>query len=457
MRMQTLIAKKWRKSTISAAVALLAMSGSALTAQQSDDDDSANASQSSINIPKDIKFFGKGDPNVYKATAIINGRIITETDVEQRLALIIVANGGKVPEEEMERLRVQVLRNLIDETLQIQEAAANDIKIDRDEIAQSYARVAGNFRQTPEQFEQFLRSKNSSPASIKRQIEGELAWSRLLRRKIQPFVNVSEDEVRALIDRMNASKGAEELKVGEIYLSSSPENAEQIQANARNIIEQLQKGASFAAYARQFSEASTAAVGGDLGWLRPAQLPDPLAKAAADMQVGQMAGPIAVAGGYSIIIVMDKRKVLTADPRDAVLSLKQLSITFPPGMTQEKATPRVTAFANALAKNAGCGAAAQTGKELGADVIDNDNVRIRDLPVPLQDMLLKLQIGQSTPPFGSVDNGVRALVLCGRDDAPSASAPSFDQVMSQIEDDRVNKRARIYLRDLRRDAIIDYN
>jgi peptidyl-prolyl cis-trans isomerase SurA len=29
--------------------------------------------------------------------------------------------------------------------------------------------------------------------------------------------------------------------------------------------------------------------------------------------------------------------------------------------------------------------------------------------------------------------------------------------MSQMEDDRVNKRARIYLRDLRRDAIIEYN
>ena len=52
---------------------------------------------------------------------------------------------------------------------------------------------------------------------------------------------------------------------------------------------------------------------------------------------------------------------------------------------------------------------------------------------------------------------MRVLVLCGRDDPQGAGAPSFEQIQAQMEDDRVNKRARIYLRDLRRDAVIDYN
>src|SRR3546814_4325387 len=100
-----------------------------------------------LNIPPDVTLFGKSDPNVRKATASINGEIITGTDVDQRLALIITANGGKVEEQEKERLRLQVLRNLIDETLQIQEAKANDIVVDRAEIDQSYASVAQNFGQ----------------------------------------------------------------------------------------------------------------------------------------------------------------------------------------------------------------------------------------------------------------------------------------------------------------------
>ncbi|MGK2910907.1 MAG: foldase protein PrsA [Sphingobium sp.] len=412
---------------------------------------------SGLILPKDMTIFGKSDPNVRKATAIVNGAIITGTDIDQRLALIITANGGKVADEEKERLRVQVLRNLIDETLQIQEAAANDIKVDRAEIQQSYERVAGNFRKSPQDFDAYLREQGSSSASIKRQIEGELAWSRLLRRNVQPFVNVGEDEVKSVVDRLNASKGADEFRIGEIYLSATPENSEQISANARNIIDQIRKGGSFAAYARQFSEASTAAVGGDLGWVRPAQLPDELAKAASEMDVGQIAGPIAVPGGMSLLYVMDKRKVLTADPRDALLSLKQLSIAFPAGTTKEQASAKAASFATATKAIQGCGAANDVGSKLGADVVDNDNVKIRDLPGPLQEMLLGLQVGQSTPPFGSVTDGVRVLVLCGRDDAAASGAPSYEQVMAQMEEERVNKRARIYLRDLRRDAVIDYN
>lgn len=419
--------------------------------------DTPPPSSNSLNIPQDVKLFGKSDPNVRKATAVVNGEIITGTDVDQRLALIITANGGKVGDEEKDRLRLQVLRNLIDETLQIQEAKANEITVDRAEIDQSYARVAQNFGRPPEQFGDFLRTQGSSPASIKRQIEGETAWNRLLRRKVQPFVNVGEEEVQSIIDRMKASKGEEEYRIGEIYLSATPENAQQIAANSRNIIQQIQQGGSFQAYARQFSEASTAAVGGDLGWVRLAQLPSELGVAAREMQVGQIAGPVQLPGGYSIVLVMDKRKVLTADPRDALLSLKQLSIAFPAGTTQAQASTRAGEFATATRKIQGCGTANDIAAQIGADVVDNDQIKIRDLPLPLQETLINLQVGEATPPFGSVKDGVRVLVLCGRDDPQDASAPSFDQIMAQLEDERVNKRARIYLRDLRRDAVIDYN
>ena len=420
-------------------------------------DDNGGVSSQQLNLPKDVTVFGKSDPNVRKATAIVNGRIITGTDVDQRLALIITANGGKVEAEEKERLRVQVLRNLIDETLQIQEAAANDIKVDPAEVQQSYERVAANFRQSPTQFDGYLRTQGSSAASIKRQIEGELAWSRLQRRNIQPFVNVSEEEVKSVVERLNAAKGSDEYRIGEIYLSATPENREQIVANARNIIEQIQKGGSFPAYARQFSEASTAAVGGDLGWVRPAQLPPELAQAAAEMQVGQIAGPIEVAGGVSLLYVMDKRKVLTADPRDSLLSLKQLSVLFPKGTTKEQASAKAAAFAAAIKEIKGCGQANEVGARVGADVVDNDNVKLRDLPPQLQDILMNLQVGESTPPFGSITDGVRVLVVCGRDDPTSANAPDAQQIQAQLEEERVNKRARIYLRDLRRDAVIEYN
>jgi peptidyl-prolyl cis-trans isomerase SurA len=80
---------------------------------------------------------------------------------------------------------------------------------------------------------------------------------------------------------------------------------------------------------------------------------------------------------------------------------------------------------------------------------------MRDLPPALQEMMLQMQVGQATRPFGSIDEGVRVLVLCGRDEV-DPTAPTFDQVYAQLNEERVNLRSRRYLRDLRRDAVIDF-
>jgi peptidyl-prolyl cis-trans isomerase SurA len=229
----------------------------------------------------------------------------------------------------------------------------------------------------------------------------------------------------------------------------------QAMANANRIIEQLRQGASFAGYARQYSEASTAAVGGDLGWVRPAQLPDQLATVLRTMQPGQVSTPIQVPGGVSIIAVQDARKILSADPRNAVLSLKQVSISFPAGTTRAQAEERVAKFAAATQNVGGCGGAERIANEFNGEVVQSDQVPLRQLPAALQEMMLPMQVGQATRPFGSIEEGVRTLVICGRDEV-DPTAPTYDQVMNQLSEERVNTRARRYLRDLRRDAVIEF-
>jgi peptidyl-prolyl cis-trans isomerase SurA len=422
------------------------------------DQDDAATSGGALNLPANPTIFGKADPHVRRATAIVNSEIITGTDVDQRLALIVSANGGKVPPEEMERLRMQVLRNLIDETLQIQEAKAASSDVEEEEVAQTFERVAQqNFGQNPAALEKYLTSIGSSSASLKRQIKGELAWQRLLRRNVQPFINISDGEVREVMARMTAAKGTEEYRIGEIFLSATEETKPQVLANAEKILEQLKGGGSFVAYARQYSQSSSASVGGDLGWIRLAQLPPELSTPAAQMAPGQLVGPIELASGYSLLYLIDKRQVLTADPRDAVLSLKQISISFPKGTPEKDAAGKASTFAAAVKTIKGCGAVDAAAVTLGATVVGNDQIRVRDLPTALQDTILKLSVGESTPPFGSVEDGVRVLMLCGRDDPKVEGGPSFEAIQAQMEDERVNKRAQTYLRDLRRDAVIEYN
>jgi len=417
-----------------------------------------NATGNSLNIPADVKLLGERDPNLYKATARVNGDVITATDIDQRLALVLLANEGKIAAEERERLRQQILRNLIDESLQIQEAKALELEVKQAEVEQRYAAVSQNFKRTPKQMSLYLSQNGSSDRSIKRQIEAELAWQRVLGRKVTPFINVSEEEAQAIVDRLQAQKGTKEYDLGEIYLSGTPETMAETAKTASQIMQQLQQNGSFVAYARQYSEATTAGVGGRLGWIRAEQLPTELAEAANTMQVGQIAGPIPLPGGISILLMYDQRQVLTADPRDATLSLRQLSITFPPGTTKAIAAPLVEKFALETRKINGCGPAGgiqNVIEQTKADLVD-DELAVRTLPPQLQDTLLAMQVGQVTPPFGSVEEGVRVLVLCGRDDPQVASGPSVDQITAGIEEERTNRKARSLLRDLRRDAVVDY-
>jgi peptidyl-prolyl cis-trans isomerase SurA len=433
-------------------VALGVAIATASAAQESAPDVNSTAT---LKLPENPQLFGTSLPSVVKATAIVNGEVITQTDIDQRVALLAIANGGSIPADEIDRLRQQVLSNLIDETLQIQAAKSEEIEITEADIDKTVARVAGNVKQTPEQMAAYLKSRGSSIRSIRRQIMGELAWRRLQSKKIESGISVGDEEVKAVIDKLNASKGTEEFRVGENFLSANSANEDQAAANAQKVFAALHQGGSFVGYARQFSEASTAAVGGDLGWVRPEQLPDQLAAAVRQMRPGQISAPIKLPGGYSIIAVQDVRKILTADPRSAVLTLKQVSVSFPKGTTRAQAEPIVGRFTEATQNIGGCGGADKLAADFHGEVVESDQVKMRDLPPALQDMMLQMQVGQATRPFGSIDEGVRVLVLCGRDEV-DPTAPSFDQVYAQLNEERVNLRSRRYLRDLRRDAVIDF-
>jgi peptidyl-prolyl cis-trans isomerase SurA len=439
-------------------IGLLAVAAAGITpvVAQTVADDEVPAT--SLNIPGDVKIYGDAQANVYRPSATVNGEIITSTDIEQRMALIRIANANmELNPEEAQRLRQQVFSNLIDEKLQIQAAKQAEITIDENLIDQQFGQLAARFKQTPEQFTEYLKTKSSSAAAVKQQIRGEFAWDRLLSRNIQSTTNVSTDEVDAVLKRLQDAKGQDEFHVGEIYLSANSENAAEVVENARKIMQALQAGGSFAAYARQFSEASTAVVGGDLGWVRAGQLPPTMAEAAAQMQQGQLVGPIEVPGGVSIMLMVDRRQVLTADPRDALLSLKQISLDFPAGTTEAQATELAGKFTQATSTISGCGTADAVAQSLGAAVVSRDNLSMRQLPPQLQQTLVDLQVGKTTQPFGSANEGISVLVLCGRDMPQAAGTPSAEQIEQRLLDEKVNKRAQRYLRDLRRDAVIEYS
>lgn len=414
-----------------------------------------------LDIPQNVQVYGKLDPNVRKPTAIVNGSVITGTDVDQRANFIVAARELKLSASDTEQLKQQILRLLVDETLQIQQATSDKIKVTPEEINRSYEQFAvRNFGKSAVDLRPYLRGVGSSERSVKRQIEAELSWSKYLRREVD--INVGTTEVQAQIEKARAAQGSEEYHVREIYLSGgdrAPEVFGQMQQMMQAIQKRDKGEDTFGYYARNFSEASTKVVDGDLGWLNEAQLsqlPAALTTTVKGMTREHLAGPVEVPGGFSIVYLVDTRKIGVPDPREARLMLKQLSVRFPAGIAPADANARVAAFAKQSQSIHGCGDVANVARQMGAEVVDNDSVTVKDLPAALQDIMLALRIGESTPPFGSPTEGIRSLVLCGREDPKGGALPGMEQTRTLLENQRVNLRANQLMRDLRRDAIVEY-
>ena len=434
---------------LGAALAALAAPASAQQAPQ------ARNSASILQLPSAPTLFSTAIPSVVKASAIVNGSVITQTDINQRVALLVLLSGEPLPPEELEPFRQQVLARIIDERLQIQAAERDEINVSAQEIDRAVKRFGEQFGQSVEQLSAYLDANASSLRSLRDQIRGEIAWSRVQSYYMEDHAAIGDDEVQAVIDKLQANKGQREYRVSEIFLAANETNKAQVMDRAVQILNAIRQGQPFASFANQYSEASTAGVGGDLGWVKADMLAAPLDQMLVNMTPNSISRPVEIDGGISIIALVDTRQILTADPRNAILSLKQVTVPIRAGMTTAAINDMIERFGQAAQASGGCGGADKLAEQFGGDVVSADGTAMRDLPGPLQNMMSQMQVGQSTQPFGSVEEGARVLILCGRDQQETR-APTFDEVYQQLNQKRIELKAQRFLRDLRRDAIIEY-
>ncbi len=396
-------------------------------------------------------------PEVQPLNAIevlVNDEPISSFDINQRLRLVIAISGGVSTQQEFLQVREQVIRSMVDERLQMQEAAEVELTIEKAQLDQFFDRRAESVGQEPEQFAQALQSIGSSKESMQAQMEAEISWSQLVQGRLGAFVSVSDEEVEAFIQRIYDDRGKFEYRLGEIVLlADSPEQAATVEANARQLVEQIRGGATFGEIAQQLSASSSAAVGGDLGWATANEL-DPLHREQVEnSEVGAVLDPIRTPGGYVILAVRDRRRVLTVDPLDAQVVLRQLHLGT--ADFDEKRTQYETVVGGLKDRTTTCGEIPGLASEAGITTqTEIAPLRLRDLQGEIRNRVETLEIGQSTEVL-ELEDGLRVLVLCDKVE-PTVQEPDFDTIYDQIEQQRLSMMARRYLRDIRRDAIVDY-
>jgi len=399
----------------------------------------------------------QGDQNPEtRIAAVVNDEVISVADLQSRLRMVMLSSNFPDSQETRQRIASQVLRTIVDEKLQMQEAKRQNVSATDDEIKKAVSQIEKQNNMQPEQLDAVLKAHGIERASLIDQLTASIVWAKLVRRLLSQTSVVSEEEIDDAWRRIKESANEPQSRVAEIFLAvDNPQQDEEMRRLAERLVEQMKHGARFSAVAQQFSQSATAAVGGDLGWLRPEQLSPDLAKAVAQMRPGELSPPIRSGAGYYLMLVLDRRSG-RSDPGadEAVLHLVQVVFPLPPQASEamRRAALSEAATAKATAKN--CEEMLKIGKEKGSAQLSSEGrLRAGQIAPAVRNVVAQLEVGQASQPIVQ-KNGVGVIMVCEKA-TPNTALPSRDEIADQLVRQRAENMARRYLRDLRRTAFVD--
>lgn len=393
--------------------------------------------------------------DMQRIAAIVNDDIISYFDLDARVKFTLVSSNAQDTPDNRKRFQQQVLKGMIDEKLQRQEANKQSIKISEQEIGRAIGDIEKQNGMPAGGLDRFLSSSNVPKSTLTQQVEAQLAWQKLVQRKIKPRVDIGDDEIEETLKRMEANRGLPEMHLAEIFLAiDSPEQEDEVLKNMDRIIEQLGRGGRFPSIARQFSQSASAAAGGDLGWVQQGQIDEQIELVVRQMPASTISKPIRTVGGVYLMAVIEKREAGGVGP--ARIKLQQGMLPVPPRAPPGDIDAAKAQLDSAAKGAADCQAYDQAIKQVPrARSVNLPEMSVNELPGPLRQTVEGLKIGQAMP-AQQVDAGtVMALMVCARIEPEPTPLPGRDDIKERLTQQRVDLMSRRYLRDLRRAAFVD--
>ena len=151
--------------------------------------------------------------------AIVNDAVISKYDLDQRVRLVVATSGLQPTRENIERIREQVLRSLVDEKLQMQEAERLELEVDDEEVDESITGIAQRAGMTSEEIVEYLDESGVNEAALRTQITADVAWNRVIGARFAPLVQIGDDEIDETLARINSDASQVQFQLAEIYLS----------------------------------------------------------------------------------------------------------------------------------------------------------------------------------------------------------------------------------------------
>jgi peptidyl-prolyl cis-trans isomerase SurA len=391
-----------------------------------------------------------------RIAAVVNDDVISVFDLVSRMKMVELSSNLADTPETRQRIGGQVLRALVDEKLQLQEAKRQNVVATDDELNTALAQIEKQNSMQAGQLNQFLKSRGIDRGSLVNQLTASIVWAKLVRRLAAQNTEITDEEVDDAIKRLKEHANDPQSRIAEIFLPvDNPAQDQEVRNLAEKLIDQMKHGARFSAVAQQFSQSATAAVGGDMGWLRSDQLPAELAGAVTPLKPGDLSAPIRTNSGYYVLLVIERRNGSTGSgPPETIYDLVQVVFPLPPQANDAIKRAAVTE-AQSLRVAKSCSDLLKLGQQKAPKTSSEGKVNATGLAPQLRDLITKLGANQVSEPILQ-RGGVGVIMVCSKETSTQKSGdPTREEVFESLLRQKLDTVSRRYLRDLRRAAYVD--
>ncbi|MBR1605664.1 MAG: peptidylprolyl isomerase [Alphaproteobacteria bacterium] len=242
-------------------------------------------------------FFKPGDT---KIMAVVNGEAISSADVDSYGKLFLMNTGVPLNNKTKPMILNKVLRTAIDDKIKAQEVEKNQLTLSSKDMSAALSHYETSRKIGRGQLEKVLKNKGINPEIFKNQLQTEILWARLIRRKMMMDSSITQREVEDAINRSQEDMKTPKYKVSEIVIPVAKGKDIDI------LVDNIRRDGLFNMYAAQFSQSPSSANGGDLGWIKEGQLAKPLENKIKNMRIGQVSQPVKYENNYYILRLDDK-------------------------------------------------------------------------------------------------------------------------------------------------------
>lgn len=250
---------------------------------------------------------------VDRIVAVVNNDIISLVDLEQMMKPYMekIRSSKYPPDKQSEfiaKLREDMLDQLITQKLTDQESKRANIVVSEKEVDSAVNRIKESNFYSDEELKAVLRKEGLSIEDYRNRMKEQIVRSRLVSMEVKSKVVITREEIKAYYEsHPEEYQGGKKYRLRNILLKvPSPDDEEgkdKIRKKMEMILGKLKKGEPFEKTARQYSEAPSAAEGGNLGEIDHDVLAPQLQEAFADMKSGQLTPVLDTDQGYQIFLI----------------------------------------------------------------------------------------------------------------------------------------------------------